>query len=244
MISETISVSETASGTRSSRYQFKSSRLSSHGRILQYLSQRPRSTRILDVGTANGYIGRGLQELGFQDVTGLEQDPLCVQAADGLYAQVIQQDLDQPWTYSFPHRYDVILCADVLEHLKDPQKTLEWLLTALKPDGRLLLSIPNSAHWWVRLNVLAGRFPMEERGLFDSGHLRFFTWSTIQQLIRQAGLTVEHCWITPIPFSASFTHPTGRKVAQAGEWAYLGFSHAWKKLFAYQFVLSARLQAK
>jgi len=222
------------------RYRFKTSPLSSHGKILRHLVRLPPETRILDVGTANGYLGQALREAGFQQVVGLEQDPLRAQEARSLYARIIEQDLEDLSPESLGGPYDAIVCADVLEHLKDPWAALRRLVLALAPNGQILLSIPNSGHWWVRLNVLCGRFPMDSRGLFDSGHLRFFTRRSLRQLVHQAGLSMDHCWVTPIPLTLLSDQPIFRKPAQAGEWIYWILSHTWKNLFAYQFVLVAR----
>jgi SAM-dependent methyltransferase len=192
------------------------------------------------VGTAEGYLGEALQKAGFEHVVGLEQDSTRAAAARAAYVEVIQSDLDRPAPWSLVARFDIIICADVLEHLRNPWAALNQLVEALEPEGRFLISLPNSGHWWVRANALCGRFPLKTRGLFDRGHLRFFTWSTLQELLSQAGLVMEHCWITPIPFtSLRVGHGAGR-LALWGEAAYCGLAHLWKRLFAYQFVLSAR----
>ena len=225
-----------------SPYQLKASPFSSHGRILSYLAGRPKTLRILDVGTAQGYLGRALKEAGFTRLVGLEKDPVYAEAARPAYTKLIEHDLDALETCPLQGPFDLILCADVLEHLKDPRKALNTLARLLNPGGNLILSVPNSGHWWMRLNVLVGRFPKEERGLFDRGHLQFFTWATLRDLVNQSGLGIEQVWITPVPFSVSFGDKNGLALWLEG--AYSAFSHLWKRLFAYQFILCTTVRTK
>jgi len=226
-----------------SPYRIKRSPFSSHGRILKYLAARPREIRILEVGTAEGYLGRALREAGFTRLTGLEENPAAAEIARPVYSEMVRADLESWEPAPSMGPFDVILCADVLEHLKDPWGVLKKLAGMLAPQGRLLLSVPNSGHGWMRLNILLGRFPLEDRGLFDRGHLRFFTWGTLQDLVGRAGLRVEKTWITPPPLSDLCGAGTGRRIAVGLEAVYCAVGLLWKKLFAYQFVLCAASRA-
>jgi SAM-dependent methyltransferase len=87
-------------------------------------------------------------------------------------------------------RFDVILAADVLEHLRDPLATLRALRAFLKPDGTFVVSLPNIAHASVRLALLDGRFQYQDLGLLDRTHLRFFTHESIGQLFDEAELAI------------------------------------------------------
>ena len=73
-------------------------------------------------------------------------------------------------------QFDYIICADVLEHLRAPVELLKECRARLAPGGMLVGSLPNSGHFYFRWNVLMGRFPQHQRGLFDSTHLHFYTW--------------------------------------------------------------------
>src|SRR5205823_7166679 len=95
--------------------------------------------------------------------------------------------------------FDAIVCADVLEHLRDPAAALAAVRHALAPDGEVVISIPNVAHLWVRLSLLAGRFDYAERGILDRTHLRFFTRRTLLALLARAGLAVDELRVTPVP---------------------------------------------
>lgn len=144
---------------------------------------------VLDVGCAAGYLGAELKNRGNQ-VFGVEVSDLAARAAadrlDGVIVGNIE-DLDLPYPKG---HFDVIICADILEHLFQPAEALMKLRQYLKDDGVLIASIPNIAHWSVRLKLLFGRYDYEEAGLLDRGHIRFFTFDSALKMIRAAGFKV------------------------------------------------------
>jgi hypothetical protein len=72
---------------------------------------------------------------------------------------------------------------DVLEHLANPLEALRAVAGVLKPEGSLILSVPNMAHASVRLQLLQGHFPAAEEGLLDRTHLRFFDETVLRDTI-------------------------------------------------------------
>src|SRR5207253_11516920 len=95
---------------------------------------------------------------------------------------------------------EVVVCADVLEHLASPEWLLERIRGWLRPGGTLLVSLPNVANVSVRLAVLAGRFPYAERGILDRTHLRFYTRRSARELIERSGLRVRAVRATAMPY--------------------------------------------
>ena len=95
--------------------------------------------------------------------------------------------------------FDAIVYGDVLEHLLDPRRVLVELARALGPDGVVVISVPNIAHLYIRLLLLAGRFDYVDQGILDDSHLRFFTARSLRALIAGAGLTIERFTATPLP---------------------------------------------
>ena len=67
---------------------------------------------------------------------------------------------------------------DMLEHLQNYQNILDNSKKILKDGGRIIVSIPNIANLYVRLNLLIGRFPYADRGILDRNHLHFFTYGS------------------------------------------------------------------
>ena len=102
----------------------------------------------------------------------------------------------------------------MLEHLSDPLAALVALDGTLAAGGRVIASVPNVAHLWVRLQLLAGRFEYADRGILDRTHLRFFTRRTFIALLAQAGLAVEELAVTPVPLPPGRARAPARRVAR------------------------------
>src|SRR5207245_4944405 len=122
-----------------------------------------RGRRLLDVGAADGLLSRRLTERGWK-VTGLEADPAAAAAGVAHCERMIVADLDAG-VPPLEGEFDAIVCADVLEHLRDPAAALAAVRHALAPDGEVVTSIANVAHLWVRLPPLAGRCDYARRGV-------------------------------------------------------------------------------
>jgi 2-polyprenyl-3-methyl-5-hydroxy-6-metoxy-1,4-benzoquinol methylase len=157
---------------------------------LAQLALIPEGSRVLEVGTAAGHVTRALKHKGCQ-VTGIEVDPDLARLAAPACRRVIVgnvEDLDLDAELS--EEFDVVLCGDVLEHLRDPGFVLQKLKRRLAPTGHLVVSMPNVAHASVRLNLLAGTFAYVEEGLLDATHLRFFTLASIAELFNRNGFEI------------------------------------------------------
>jgi 2-polyprenyl-3-methyl-5-hydroxy-6-metoxy-1,4-benzoquinol methylase len=173
------------------------------------LEEVPDGARVLDVGCATGYLAAELSRRGCV-VDGIEVDPIAAQEARACCRHIIVGDLEAPATRADVERMiadtppDIIICADVLEHLRDPWTVLAWLRTLLAPGGRVVISVPNIAHWTGRRALLRGRFDSTDYGLFDRTHLRFFTRASAAELARRAGFAVraEHLAGAPLPLES------------------------------------------
>ncbi|MBK8533712.1 MAG: methyltransferase domain-containing protein [Candidatus Competibacteraceae bacterium] len=143
---------------------------------------RPASV-VLDIGCGPGILGRYLVErLGCQ-VDGVEYNPAAVRLAAPWYRHLAIADLEQAYLPElFPGaHYDYIICADILEHLRNPERILVQAATLLATHGRLLLSIPNIAYAGLIAELLTGEFCYRPEGLLDETHLRFFTRQSLER---------------------------------------------------------------
>jgi SAM-dependent methyltransferase len=216
------------------QYAHKQTPYSSHSLLLRELPAKGSGLRALDVGCASGYLTDLLAARGFR-VTAIDYHS----AAPAGASEFLTANLDNGLPPLSGH-FDYILCADVLEHLRDPLQLLIDLRDQLTPDGALLLSLPNSGHWYFRANVLAGRFPQHDRGLFDRTHLHFYTWSGWVGLLDRAGMRIERVDCSGVPFSEAFPHRSGSLAVRALERLSYESARLWKRLFAYQFIVRAR----
>jgi 2-polyprenyl-3-methyl-5-hydroxy-6-metoxy-1,4-benzoquinol methylase len=87
--------------------------------------------------------------------------------------------------------FDVIIFADILEHLKDTS-VLSNYRRYLKNDGYAIISIPNVANWKIRLSLLLGKFDYKEAGILSRHHLRFYTLKTAKKMITDAGFQITY----------------------------------------------------
>jgi SAM-dependent methyltransferase len=83
--------------------------------------------------------------------------------------------------------FDVVLAADVLEHVREPERILRDARARLRPGGCLITSVPNFGHWYPRTRVALGRFDYDRRGILDRDHVRFFTRRSFERLVALEG---------------------------------------------------------
>ena len=107
------------------------------------------------------------------------------------------EKLDLPFV---PGSFDVVLCGDLIEHLREPERFLARMLPLLRPDGRIVLTTPNVANWTLRLGLLAGRWRYTERGILDRTHVHLFTRATLVDTLARTGYRVVDLDFTvPVP---------------------------------------------
>jgi 2-polyprenyl-3-methyl-5-hydroxy-6-metoxy-1,4-benzoquinol methylase len=184
-------------------YQDKLDPRSSHAVILSWLAEFEPQTRILDVGTASGTIGR-LSPKKFYELFGLEPNPEWLELAKPFYKEIFCGTLENA-PQDFLGNYQVVICGDVLEHMPNPQAALSRLVSLQPDDAVFIISVPNVANVWVRVNLVLGRFEYTERGILDRTHLRFFTRKSFLDMLAASSLSILRLKVTPIPLN--LVHP-------------------------------------
>ena len=128
---------------------------------LRQLAQLPKGL-LIDVGCGNGNKIKLAEQLGWQ-ARGIELDAAAVKAA---VAQGLQVELGGfELLANYEGQVDCLVCSHVLEHVHQPLRMIELLLAALKPEGVLLLSLPNAA------SFLRHHYRENWRGLEAPRHL-------------------------------------------------------------------------
>ena len=166
--------------------------------IISLLPQNPKQ-KILEVGAGSGntllYIKKNSLA---EEVMGLElmQIPDSNQQHELVdkfqIANIERDEIEAPKEY-----FDVIICADVLEHLIDPWSTIKKISRHLKKKGLLIVSMPNLREWKTLSKVVfKGDFSYtSEGGIMDKTHLRFFCKKNILELLTTSDL--EPIYIQP-----------------------------------------------
>ncbi len=153
----------------------------------------PGTKRILEVGCAGGMTGKRLKEKGFQEVVGIECIEEIGQQGEMYYDRLFIGDVENVELPYEKGHFDCILYPDVLEHLRDPWKTIKKHNALVKNDGIILCSIPNVRHYRViKKLVFKGKWEYQDDGIMDKTHLRFFTLSSIIELLIDAGFEPAH----------------------------------------------------
>ena len=145
--------------------------------------------KVLELGTGPGTVTRILHSKACK-VTGVEMDTETLAMCQPFCEKTLQANLEDPHWHESLHneKFDVVLCADVLEHLRDPRPLLNLLPSFLNDQGFVLMSLPNASHLTVVASLMAGRFPYQSKGLLDNTHLRFFGREDIDAMLRECGL--------------------------------------------------------
>ena len=141
---------------------------------------------VLDVGCGFATTSQFIQSRG-NTVVGIESNAQAAATARTRISEVLHADLLQAPDIG-GRKFDTIIFADVLEHLPWPTGVLRKYTGLLKPEGTVIVSLPNIGLWSVRLGLLVGRFHYQDSGVLDRTHLRFFTRSSAIEMLRSAGL--------------------------------------------------------
>ncbi len=170
---------------------------SSHAKILHWLEHHP-PANLLDLGCSGGLLSERIRALGHR-VTGV--DVLEIEGVRDRVDKFIQADLDHglPSEVAEAGPYDVVVCGDILEHVRQPEKLLESVRGLLAPGGILIASVPNFGHWYARTRTVLGLFDYDQRGVLDNGHVRFFTRRSLLRRLRNAGFNVVRLEATGLP---------------------------------------------
>jgi len=146
---------------------------------------------ILDLGCSTGALGAALKARQGATVVGVELGEDYARDAEPRLDRVIVADAEAFAAGPAPPEapFDCLICADVLEHLRDPWAALRGVAAMLAPGAAAVVSLPNVLFWPALLRVVrTRRWPREDEGVFDRTHLRWFGEADAIDLLEQAGL--------------------------------------------------------
>ena len=218
--------------TLNEEYQLKPSEDSSHGRISTMLGGRP-PAKILDLGCSSGLLAERLTGMGHH-VIGVDmyEFPDAGERMSDFY----KADLTEGIPPEVGTGFDLVLMADVLEHLGKPGKLIEQCKDVLTPEGSVILCVPNIGHWYPRTRTMIGRFDYDQRGILDATHLRFFTRRSIRKLVELSGFTVRRMEPVGLPLDALGLEGTKAHLVRLLDHFLVTL---WPTMFGYQFIVEA-----
>lgn len=179
--------------------------------LLRLLERPPR--RVLDVGCATGATGELIKAAWPEaHVTGIELNRAAAERAKSRIDQVLGEkleDIDFAAAGITLGSLDCVILADVLEHLYDPWDALLRIKPLLAEDAQVLVSLPNARNLWLINELASGRFSYTSEGLLDITHIRWFTRTEMEKMLRETGYRVLKSGRTPSAGLQDLTRPAG-----------------------------------
>ena len=148
--------------------------------IRESLADLPFAAKILEIGSGLGYMTFALRRTGF-DAIGMDISAVAVENATQRFGPFYQQADLKDWSLRYPQTYDVVLMAELIEHVPEPGNLIQMAVKLLKPGGKLVMTTPNKSHFpeWVLWETEAPPI-----------HLWWFSESSIKSLAYSASLKV------------------------------------------------------
>src|SRR3990167_2140119 len=148
--------------------------------------------KVLEIGCADGSFSAVLKQQGF-DVWAVDISETAVAHArqNGQNAAVADIEKGTGFEANF---FDLIIAAEVIEHLYDTDSALNEINRIMKPGAHLFITTPNLASLKNRLRLLFGRYPQYSEfriGDKQAGHIRNYTPSALKQQLVDHGFSVE-----------------------------------------------------
>ena len=177
------------------------------GKILNLIKK---NSRILEFGPASGRFTKYLKENMGCDVHIIEINredfnEAMQYASDGSCSDIETMEWQE---YFKGNKYDHIIFADVLEHLRNPQKIFNVCADFIKDDGSLIFSIPNAAHGDIIANIYNNDFKYTELGLLDNTHIHLFAYKNIMEMIEKSQLKLTKLDAVYRPLADTEQHAT------------------------------------
>ncbi len=167
---------------------------------IQLINRLSKKGKLLDYGCGTGDFLNTCKVSGWE-VSGIEPNDLARTTANELLKTEIKPELSEN---SFDkNSFNVITLWHVLEHVSELDKTIETLLSFLKPDGVLLIAVPNCnsydaqvyGKYWAAYDV--------------PRHLYHFVPKTTEKYFKDKGLTLER--ILPMPLDSFYVSMLSEK---------------------------------
>lgn len=196
------------------------------------------ASRILDIGCAAGAAGIEIKNRQHCKVYGIEKHPLLAKIAGRAYESVHTGDVEtyEPnYPFSF---FDTMILANILEHLQNPWKVVEYFSRYLQPGATIICTVPNIGHAEVLLPLLQGSWDYMDMGILDKSHLRFFSEKTARGLFPDHLYTINTISKLNVGVANDFKLFLVETIHLAKKFG-LHFDHLDKNIETYQFLIKA-----
>ena len=159
--------------------------------LINLIPENVKIDAFLDVGCGTGATSEFIRtKFNVNFSVGIEINEKAAAIAKNRVDMLYQDSIEDDSLILPQNKFDLVVFADVIEHLVDPWSTLIKTVRSVRSKGYVLFSIPNVQHWRVLLSLIRGNWKYSGSGIFDRTHLRFFTIKSIVELVNHAGLEI------------------------------------------------------
>jgi SAM-dependent methyltransferase len=161
--------------------------------MIRFITNSPKRT--LEVGCREAKHSKLLKETfpSLEETWGIEPDDneLVIQEAKLNLDYFINDYLTHETKGLQKNYFDVVIFNDVLEHMYDPWDILIMTKELLTDDGIIVISLPNIRHRSVLIDLIfKDKFEYKQAGILDTTHIRFFTETSMKQMLKDCGYEV------------------------------------------------------
>ncbi|MFZ2153308.1 MAG: class I SAM-dependent methyltransferase [Microgenomates group bacterium] len=153
----------------------------SYSKILSKIHSAPQ--RVLDIGCASGYFGEVIIKKYKTEVWGIDSNLKDINIAAKKLTRVMKLDIENYDFRKIKEKFDLIILADIIEHLKNPSILLTKVQHLLTPTGIVICSVPNFLHFSIKCKIMNNNWSYESFGLLDKTHLHFFGYNSLVSLL-------------------------------------------------------------
>jgi len=155
--------------------RFKLKRLKKHQSLL--------GQKFLDVGCSVGATVEAARRLGYQSM-GIDLDEPVVKQAQEIFSQCEFKAASTGELIAMKRRFDLIYCAEVIEHVPEPHQFVQSLADLLNNKGLLFLTTPDAGHRKVPKDFVSwNRVTPPE-------HIGYFNRKTMQGILQEHGFKI------------------------------------------------------
>lgn len=148
--------------------------------------EKVNASAVLDLGCGNGWFSAALQRCGFEVVGVDEHEPALAMAADR-YPDVRFEhaELMSPLARSLLGRFDAVIAVDLLDSVPSPAQFLQKGISALRPGGALILTVPAHSRASRLVSALGRSTDWRARSEMERGPIRSYSRIEISDLMRK-----------------------------------------------------------
>ena len=152
----------------------------------------PKSSAILDIGCSTGHLLFLLKQAGYINISGIDPSPECKKIAWNKFR--IKIDTSSISSFSPSKKYDVIILAMILEHLRDVKESLIRIDKLLNKKGFIFISVPDAQNFQENFEEAFGEFSAEHINFFSILHLFKLMEGYTLSYMRSDGKNIFSLW--------------------------------------------------